>query len=55
METAELELLDTLLHNLLADGRIMEGLSVLEQREIAGASETICSLVRRRSEADRWG
>lgn len=48
MENAELEQLDALLHKLLADQSIMEGLSILEQREIAGASETICSLIRRK-------
>ena len=48
MEKAELEQLDALLHKLLADQRIVEELSLLEQRQIAGASETICSLIRQK-------
>ena len=51
MGDAELEQLDALLHKLLADQRIMEGLSLVERHEIAGASETICSLIRRKIES----
>ena len=47
MEQRELEQLDALLHKLCEDHDIMGGLSVLEQREIAGASQTICSLIRK--------
>ncbi len=46
MEPNELEQLDGLLHKLRQDAGIMEGLSVLEQQQIAGASDTICSLLR---------
>ena len=47
MEQRELEQLDTLIHKLRQDNDIMGGLSVFEHREIAGASETICSLIRK--------
>ena len=51
MGNAELEQLDALLRKLLADQRIMEGLSLLERREIAGASQTIRSLIRQKIES----
>jgi hypothetical protein len=47
MGAVELEQLCALLESVLHDKQIMEGLSVLEQQEIAGASETICSLIRK--------
>jgi hypothetical protein len=47
MEATDLEQLDALLHKLREDTRIMEGLSILERQAIVGASQTICSLVRK--------
>jgi hypothetical protein len=51
MEQGELQQLDTLLHQLRHDKHIMEGLSVQEQQQISGASETIRSLIRKRLKA----
>ena len=47
MEESELQQLDALLHKLCDDKGIMEGLSILERGQIAGASQTICSLIRK--------
>lgn len=47
MEQRELEQLDALLHKLREDDEIVGELSVVEQREITGASKTICSLIRK--------
>lgn len=47
MEQRELEQLDALLHKLRQDDNTMQGLSILEQQEIAGASQTICSLIHK--------
>ena len=47
MEVTELEQLDALLHKLREDTLITEGLSILERQAIVGASQTICSLIRK--------
>jgi len=47
MESQELEQLCALLNRFRHDNRVLEGLSIIEQEHIAGAAETICSLVRR--------